>query len=156
GHVKPVFPYISDAGATHPEAAFFSILLYLEGFLIAVMGWIRFKQIRYIVHNMPKPNQNNNNNSLTIDENDMTKITKYNKYVILSWFDVNIPYSELRGPTRLMWDESTGGYVGHVISTVTENLMIFMMCPFYASFVHEFTRIQAHNGRLKFAFSESQ
>ncbi|CAG2177552.1 unnamed protein product, partial [Oppiella nova] len=33
GHVKPVFPYISDAGATHPEAAFFSILLYLEGFL---------------------------------------------------------------------------------------------------------------------------
>ena len=61
-------------------------------------------------------------------------------------------YQELRGEPRLKWDESWGGLEAHVISTVAENLMIFMMCPFYASFITEFKRLNVQNGKLKYNF----
>ena len=68
---------------------------------------------------------------------------------------INKSYSDLRGQPRLKWDESWGGYLMHCISAITENLMIFTVCPFYASFVTEFRRIKSQNGRLKYIFLDN-
>jgi len=234
-HVNPIYPFISDAGATHPEAGFFSMLLFLEAILIGVFGWIRYKQIRYVCDNNPE--FNNNDKTVTTDQ--IERLLRYNKYglymsvlIMLSMsavgafrstehlelhlaigafpaffasfayfciqahasykltpsvntlriarfrliitilafifgiimittiivatiqavFDGVPNYQELRGPLRLKWDESWGGLVAHVVSTVTENLMIFMMCPFFASFINEFRRISVQKGKLKYDF----
>lgn len=61
-------------------------------------------------------------------------------------------YEDLRGPARLKWDHSWGGLEAHVVSTVAENLMILLMCPFYGSFVTEFMRIHFHNSKLIYDF----
>ncbi|XP_054162440.1 DNA damage-regulated autophagy modulator protein 2-like [Oppia nitens] len=249
-HVNPVYPFISDSGATHPEAAYFSYILYLIAILVGIMSWIRYKQIKYFIHNNPKQQQQFNNNdnnvrqkSKSIDEklserlSTVFKLDRLNTWslymsiiqvlslpavaafrsteslelhllvgavpvfsasliyflmqthityltipyvgtlkmarfrllvsilsiifgtcmlfgVLFSALGLKRTYADIRGPSRLVWDESYGGYVGHVVSTVAENVAIFMMCPFYASFYPEFRRIETQNRRLKFKFNE--
>ena len=49
-----------------------------------------------------------------------------------------VPYSQAFTPTRLFWDKSWPGYYSHAISAISENIGIFMGCPYFGSFVAEF------------------
>ena len=72
---------------------------------------------------------------------------------LVSISQVKVPHSQVMSPSRLWWDQSWGGYDAHVISSIFESLVIFMACPFFASFVTEFKRIRSKNGRIEFVFS---
>ena len=48
-----------------------------------------------------------------------------------------VPQGQAYTPARLLWDKSWPGYYSHAISAISENLCVFMCCPFFASFVAE-------------------
>ena len=71
-------------------------------------------------------------------------------FCFISIFQSN--YSYFMSESRLLWDSSSGGYVSHVISAITENIAILLISLFYSSFIAEFNRIHSHNGKLKYKF----
>ena len=70
---------------------------------------------------------------------------------VIAFTQVKVPFSQIRssGPH---WDESWGGYHAHAVSSIAENIGIWMSCPFFASYVVEFKRIQTNNGKLQYKF----
>jgi hypothetical protein len=70
--------------------------------------------------------------------------------VVLSFIDLKVPIDKVKSAERLFWDTSYGGYIEHCLSALFEWLTIFIISPFYATFIPEFNNIESHNGKIKY------
>ncbi len=70
--------------------------------------------------------------------------------LFLSSIDLKVPIDKVTSEERLFWDPSYGGYIEHCLSAFFEWLAIFIISPFYATFIPEFNNIESHNGKIKY------
>ncbi len=70
--------------------------------------------------------------------------------LFLSSINLKVPIDKVTSEERLFWDTSYGGYIEHCLSALFEWLAIFIISPFYATFIPDFNNIESHNGKIKY------
>lgn len=119
--VYPLFPYVSDTGSMTPMAPYFSLFLDLSGIIIIIVGWARYKTIKFYLNHI-QPNDSTKKNMQTF-EFYMKRLYKCNLTLLILCF-LGAFGSMVIGNFR-----TTENMTGHLIGAffLFFSLLIFML-----------------------------